>query len=193
MKKKITTTASAVLLTMAASLLAFSLLASSAKAQVAEGAFEFRNTDRIGSIDVHEDCQVFQGDSLTMVKCPEAFELYQTTKLAQDPYELTDYGEALAIRGVGRSFEEGKTGHLTYVENRTTVRRAYTDLEGNIVKSTIMNLNMTQFEIVQDLYVLDKIVAVRFQNTQNSTLFRFRFFEKPLRAGDFGDPITFTG
>ena len=162
-------------------------------AQIAEGAFEFRNTDRIGNVDVHEDCKEYQGDEITLLKCNEAFELYSTLMLAQDPYELTDYGETKALRGVGRSFEQGKTGHLTYVQDRTTVRRAYVDSEGDIVKSTIMNLAMTEFEIVEDLYVLDKIVAVRFQNTQNAALFRFRFFEKPLRAGDYGMPITFSG
>ena len=78
--------------------------------------FDYRSTDSIANLSIHEDCGVYQGTGITLVRCPTAFELYSTIKLAQDPHELKDLGETKTIVGVSRSMEtDEREGHLTWV------------------------------------------------------------------------------
>jgi len=102
---------------------------------------------------------------------------------------LTNYGETKAIIGVRQSLETGNTDTLTYLQDGKTVRTVYSrEREGEqdeIVKTTLMNLNLSSGQRVTDMWVFDNIIAVRIDSR------RFLFYEKPLIAGNYGDDTPY--
>ena len=127
---------------------------------------------------------------MTLVRCAKAFELYNTIELAQSMHSLTDNGETKTIIGVRNSLETGGSDSLTYLQDGKTVRQVslvdnpFTGTE--IKKTTIMNLSLKSGEVVSDVWVFDKLVAVRFTNKS------FRFFQRPLVAGNYANALGYT-
>jgi hypothetical protein len=87
-------------------------------------------------------CELFQATDLTMFNCQKTFELYNTEKLASDPYSLNNYGESRTVVGASTSFETSEeAGRLTYIALNRDLIEASVDKDGEVVKSTIMKID----------------------------------------------------
>jgi len=53
---------------------------------------------------------------MTLVECPEAYELYKTKSLASDRNTLVNYGKQTKIYGVHKNHETNKDDRLTFLE-----------------------------------------------------------------------------
>jgi 6-phosphogluconolactonase/glucosamine-6-phosphate isomerase/deaminase len=61
---------------------------------------ESRVTQNIFHHEDHQQCNVYQGKDLTLVKCKDAYEMYQTSQLATQTNTLVNYGREERIYGV---------------------------------------------------------------------------------------------
>ena len=76
---------------------------------------EERLTQKIYNQQMHSKCTIHQGRDLTLIQCPDSYELYHTPKLASLDNTLTNYGDMRRIEGVRNSYESGKSDRLTFV------------------------------------------------------------------------------
>ena len=67
---------------------------------------DFRTTNTISNTLNSDQCNVFQAGELTLIQCPNAFEVYPTADLALEPYALENSGSSGYITSVKKSREE---------------------------------------------------------------------------------------
>ena len=102
---------------------------------------------------------------------------------------MTNDGESRPIRYIRHSKEPGRESHLTYVQNGNQVWTLYHDPNfgtgfNQVVKYKILTLDLPAGVLVEDCWVLEKVVAVRVTGGQ------IAFFEKPLVQGNMHSNLT---
>lgn len=68
-----------------------------------------------------------QAEEITLIACPESFEVYRTQSLALEPYSLENSGSSGEILSVRPSLETDKQTHLTYLQYGNRVQTLYYD------------------------------------------------------------------
>lgn len=68
-----------------------------------------------------------QTEEITLIACPQSFEVYRTQSLALQPYSLENSGQSGEILSVRTSLETEKQTHLTYLQYGTRVQTLYYD------------------------------------------------------------------
>lgn len=77
---------------------------------------EYQFTDQIANMVGHSNCTLHQADQITLIACPESFEVYKTNSLALQPFALENSGESGEILDVRPSLETGRQNRLTYIQ-----------------------------------------------------------------------------
>lgn len=125
-----------------------------------------------------DQCEVTQGNDLTLLNCKTTFELYDSHLLSSNPYSLLNYGETRTIVGVRRSLESKHPGRLTYVQDNKMIKEAYLDENGVVQKDTILLVNSNN-KTIDDAFVFDDVAAVKV------TGYFFVFFKRPLSLSTY--------
>ena len=92
-------------------------------------------------------CRIVQGDNITMLSCPNSYEIYNTANYATDWHMQPDNGGLNSnVVSARVSEESGHPGTITYLENNKSVVRVSTDKDGKIVKTVVMSINAPSFD-----------------------------------------------
>ena len=73
-------------------------------------------------------CRIVQGDNITMLSCPNSYEIYNTANYATDWHMQPDNGDLNSnVVSARVSDELGNPGTITYLEDNKSVVRVSTD------------------------------------------------------------------
>jgi len=94
-------------------------------------------------------CRVVQGDGITMLSCPNSYEIYNTAHYAVDWHMQPDNGSLTKrVMSARLSSETNHPGTITYLEDNSSVVRVSTDADGKIVKTGVMSVNVPTFDCI---------------------------------------------